>query len=158
MRMSVVTALIVTGLPAVSLAMDEHVATQPDALKWTAAPPALPPGSEIAVLNGDPGSEGLFVVRLRTPANYKVPPHTHPTDESITVISGAFHIGMGDKFDSAKGEAASPGGFFHMPKGMQHYAWSTGPTIIQIHGMGPFVIDYVNPEDDPRKAATTGTK
>lgn len=158
MRMSVVTALIVTCLPAASLAMDEHVAMQPDALKWAAAPPALPPGSEIAVLDGDPGSEGLFVVRVRMPANYKVPLHTHPTDENVTVIEGTLHISMGTADDPTRGEVVPTGGFFHMAKNVQHAAWATSPTIIQIHGMGPFAINYVNPEDDPRNAATTGTK
>ncbi len=153
-----VSALILASLPAASLAMDEHAVMQPDALKWGAAPPALPPGSEVAVLAGDPGADGSYVVRVRMPANYTVPPHTHPTDENVTVISGALHFAMGATLDKSKGEAVQPGGFFRAAKGMQHYAWSTEPTVIQIHGMGPFAIDYVNPADDPRTTATTGRK
>jgi anti-sigma factor ChrR (cupin superfamily) len=89
---------------------------------------------------------------LKAPAGYKVPPHTHPNDENVTVISGTFNIGMGGTFDEKNGQALKVGGFVHMPKGMQHFAWSTDETIIQLHGMGPQGIIYVNPADDPRKS------
>jgi hypothetical protein len=145
--------------------MDDHVVKQPDGLTWGAAPPALPPGSEVAVLYGDPSSSGPYAVRVRMPADYKVPPHTHPNAENLTVIAGAFNVGMGGTFDAAKGEAMPPGAFARMEKGMPHFAWATAPTIIQINGMGPFEINYVNPADDPRAAtakgasdATTGSK
>jgi hypothetical protein len=154
MKTLVVSALILACLPAASLAMDQHVVWQPDALKWGAAPPSLPPGSEVAVLYGDPSGAGPYAVRVRMPADYKVPPHTHPTAENLTVISGTFNVGMGGTLDTTKSEAMGPGAFARMDKGMQHYAWSTGPTIIQINGMGPFEITYVNPADDPRNKAT----
>lgn len=158
MRKSVVSALILACLPAASLAMEEHVTMQPDALKWGAAPPALPAGSEIAVIAGDPNGTGPYVLRLRLPADYKIPAHTHPADENVTVLSGTLNFAEGSKLDTTKGEPMRAGGFFVATKGMQHYAWSTGPTVIQIHGMGPFAISYVNPADDPRRAATTGSK
>jgi len=106
----------------------------------------------MAVLSGDPTKKGLFTVRMQAPAGYKVPPHTHQTAENITVISGTFNIGMGDKFDEAAGKSLEVGGFVVLPAGMKHYAWSTGDAIIQIHGKGPFEIKYVNPADDPRNA------
>ena len=106
----------------------------------------------MAVLAGDPTKKGLFTVRLQAPAGYKVPPHTHPTAENITVISGTFNVGTGDKFDEAAGKALEAGGFVMLPAEMKHYAWSTGETIVQIHGKGPFAIKYVNPADDPRNA------
>ena len=106
----------------------------------------------MAVLSGDPTKKGLFTVRLQAPAGYKVPPHTHPTAENITVISGTFNVGTGDKFDEAAGKSLQAGGFVVMPAEMKHYAWSTGDVIIQIHGKGPFQIKYVNPADDPRNA------
>ena len=96
--------------------------------------------------------KGLFTVRLQTPAGYKVPPHTHPTTEHITVISGTFNIGTGDKFDEAAGKELGAGGYMVMPPGMKHYAWTPAEAIIQVHGIGPFVIKYVNPADDPRNA------
>jgi quercetin dioxygenase-like cupin family protein len=135
-----------------SATSEQHVVVNPADLKWGDAPPGLPPGAKLAVLAGDPNKKGLFTVRLQTPAGYKVPPHTHPTTEHITVISGAFNIGTGDKFDEAAGKELSAGGYMVMPPGMRHYAWTPAETIIQVHGMGPFVINYLNPTDDPRNA------
>jgi quercetin dioxygenase-like cupin family protein len=135
-----------------STTSEQHIVLNPADLKWEDAPPGLPPEAKLAVLAGDPNKKGLFTVRLQTPAGYKVPPHTHPTTEHITVISGTFNIGAGDKFDEAAGKELGAGGFIIMPPGMKHYAWTTAETITQIHGMGPFVINYVNPADDPRNA------
>jgi quercetin dioxygenase-like cupin family protein len=139
-------------MPLPVAAADEHmVVVSPDGLKWGAAPPAFPKGAQLAVVSGDPSKEGLYVIRLKLPAGYKVPAHTHPNDENVTVISGTFNIAMGDKFDDAKGPALKAGGFAIAPKGMAHYAWFPEETIIQIHGLGPSGITYVNPADDPRK-------
>src|SRR5262249_48412597 len=149
-RQTVVAALLLAMLPAAALAADDDTAVQPSALKWGPPPPGLPPGAQVAVVSGNPRGDGAYVVRVRLPAGYKVPPHTHPTDENVTVLSGNFHVAMGDKFDAKKGDTLRAGGFFNAQKGMQHYAWATSPTIIQIHGMGPFAINYVNPADDPR--------
>ena len=91
-------------------------------------------------------------MRLRMPAGYKIPAHSHPTTEYGTVLPGTLHVGMGDKLDTKRGKALAPGGFAEVPAGIHHYAWTTGPTVIQIHGMGPLEITYVNPADDPRKA------
>jgi len=123
----------------------------PAEIKWSPAPPALPPGAMMAVLQGDPGKEGApFTIRLKTPAGYKVMPHWHPADENLTVISGVFSVAMGDAFDAKAGQGYAVGSFFTMPAKMHHYAWTKGPTIVQIHGMGPFVITYLNAADDPR--------
>jgi quercetin dioxygenase-like cupin family protein len=131
---------------------EQHVVLSPGDLKWMDAPPGLPGGAKLAVLAGDPKKKGLFTVRLQTPAGYKIPPHTHPTSEHITVISGTFNIGAGDKFDEAAGKELGAGSYMVMPAGMKHYAWTPAEAIIQVHGMGPFVINYVNPADDPRNA------
>jgi quercetin dioxygenase-like cupin family protein len=149
MKKTVVAALLLAALPAAALAMD-HIAVQPNALKWGPAPPGLPPGAQVAVVAGNPSSDGAYVVRARLPAGYRIAPHTHPTDENVTVLSGTFHIATGDKFDPKKGEAVRAGGFFTAEKGMQHYGWTMGPAVIQIHGLGPFTINYVDPADDPR--------
>jgi quercetin dioxygenase-like cupin family protein len=106
----------------------------------------------MAVLSGDPNNKGTFTVRLRAPDGYKIAPHTHPTAENITVISGTLHLGTGDKFDEAAAHEMVAGSFGVMPAGMKHFAWTTGETVIQIHGVGPFEIKYVNPADDPRNA------
>ena len=124
---------------------------QPDTVKWGAGSPALQAGSQQAVTVGDPTKEGGYVVRAKFPAGFKVAPHMHPNDENVTVISGMFHIGMGDKFDESKGAAIKPGGFFQVPKGLPHFAWASQDTVIQLHGVGPGGINYVNAADDPRK-------
>jgi quercetin dioxygenase-like cupin family protein len=136
---------------AAAAAEDQHVAVQPGAVKWGPAPPALPKGAQLAVLYGDPGKDGPFVLRLKFPAGYKVPPHMHPSDENVTVISGLIQLSMGDKIEQKQKEALAAGGYTHMPKGMHHYGWAIQPTVVQVNGTGPFAITYVNPADDPRK-------
>jgi anti-sigma factor ChrR (cupin superfamily) len=128
----------------------EHKIFAPSDLKWADAPPGLPPGAKMAVLDGDPGKKGSFTVRLQTQDGYKIPPHTHPSTERVTVISGVLHLGMGDKFDQAGTREMSAGGFAVLPNGMSHFVWTTGETVVQIHSEGPFEIKYVNPADDPR--------
>ena len=131
---------------------EQHLAITPADLKWMDAPPGLPPGAKMAVLEGDPTKKGNFTVRLQSPAGYKIAPHTHPTSEHITVISGSFSFGMGGTFDEAAGKEMAPGSYIVMPADMKHYGWSKDESVIQIHGMGPFKIKYVNPADDPRNA------
>jgi quercetin dioxygenase-like cupin family protein len=142
-------ALAVDEKPAVK---SEHVMFAAADLKWGDAPPALPAGAKIAVLTGDPGKAAPFTVRLKFPAGYKVPPHTHPTVENLTVISGTVGLGHGPKFDEAAGHEMSVGGFAVMPAGMEHFAWCKSECVVQIHSMGPFEVKYVNPADDPRQA------
>src|ERR1051326_1405607 len=115
-------------VPLSAMADDRSIIIQADSLKWTAAPPFLMKGAQMAVLFGDPAKPGPFAIRMKFPAGYKVPPHTHPTDENLTVLSGTIHVGMGDKLDQTKGESVKTGGFFQMPKGMHHYVWFTQDT------------------------------
>jgi hypothetical protein len=129
----------------------DHVVLTPDKIKWGPAPPALPSGAEVAVLAGDPTKKGPYTIRAKLPDGYKVPPHWHPHDENVTVIKGSLHIGRGEKFDRDATEELPPGSYMRMPKGMRHFAWVKGETILQMHGEGPFEIHYVNAADDPRK-------
>ena len=145
------TFLLVGSASVFAIAADDHVAVTADQLQWGPAPPAFPKGAQFAVLAGDPTKDGLYVFRLKVPAGYRVPPHVHPNDENVTVISGTFNIGTGSTFDEKNGKALKAGGFLHMPKGMQHFAWFPEETIIQLHGVGPQGIIYVNPADDPRR-------
>ena len=120
-------------------------------IKWRPAPSMLPKGAQLAVLAGDPMKEGSpFTLRLKMPGGYKIPAHSHPTDENVTVLSGTLGAGMGDKLDPTKGQLIRAGGFVRMPQGMNHFAWAKGPTTVQIHGVGPLAFTYVNPADDPR--------
>jgi len=142
-------ALVVLGAGS-ALADDMNMPVNGKDIKWGPAPPFFPKGAEFAVLSGDPGKDGLYVVRLKMPAGYKIPAHNHPTTENVTIVSGNFHIGMGDKLDEKKGIELTAGGYGEAPAKMNHYAWTTSPTIAQVHGQGPFAITYVNSADDPR--------
>lgn len=130
-----------------------HVILNASDLKWGDPPPVFPPGAKMAVLQGDPSKAGVFTIRLKAGDGYKVAPHWHPTSEYLTVISGTFNLGTGDKLDEAKATAMTGGTFASMPAKMHHYASFKGDTEVQVHGMGPFQLTYVNPKDDPTKTA-----
>lgn len=131
--------------PAVSLSGDPSIT-------WGPAPAVFPAGAQMAVLEGDPSKANVFTVRLRMPAGYKIPPHTHPTDENVTVVSGQFKVGMGTTFDASAMKTLPQGGFVTAPQGMAHYAMAVGETIVQVHALGPFALTYVNPADAPKAA------
>ena len=131
-------------------AAPEHKALNASELTWVDAPPSLPPGAKMAVLNGDPGKAGEFTVRLQSPAGYAIPPHSHPTTERVTVVSGTFKVGMGSTVNESSMQELGPGGYVVLPAGMAHYAKCDSESIVQIDSDGPFKIKYVNPSDDPR--------
>jgi quercetin dioxygenase-like cupin family protein len=124
----------------------------PTMIEWKAGPAALPPGARMAVLEGDPTKEGPFVVRFQFPDGYHIPPHTHPKTERVTVISGTLDLATGGALDRTGAKKLPAGSFGYWPAGMKHTAWSEGETVIQLHGIGPWQINYVNPADDPRNA------
>jgi quercetin dioxygenase-like cupin family protein len=126
-------------------------AIAPTDLRWGPGPSALPKGVEVSVLAGDPAKPGLFTLRARMPAGYRIAAHQHPTSEAITVISGEFGVGMGDKLDEAKAQQLGPGAFVNLPANMNHFVITNTETVIQVTAEGPFEIKYVNPADDPRK-------
>ena len=121
-----------------------------DKVKWGEPPPAVPKGAKLVVVAGDPGKPGPYVMRLSTPANFRVPPHWHSNAENVTIVSGVFQLGLGDKFDRKALHAYKAGGFFSMPAKTHHFGYTRAPTVVQIHGEGPFDLNYVNPDDDPR--------
>ena len=135
--------------PAMSLAEKE---TTPPGLKWGPAPAVFPPGAKMAVVQGNPGGTEPFVVQLRFPSNYVIAPHTHPTDEHITVIAGTFKVGMGEKFDESAMSSLAPGASATAPALHAHYAKAVGLTTVQVSAMGPFALTYVNPDDLPQQA------
>jgi quercetin dioxygenase-like cupin family protein len=150
---TLIAALAVTGLASTAPAdtMAGHTIVPPQEIKWTPAPAMLPPGAEAAVLFGDPSQDGLFVLRLKMPAGYRVAPHTHPVDEIITVISGTFRMGMGEPADRRKAQSLPAGSFFALPPGMVHHVFIDEETVVQISTVGPWGLTYVNPKDDPRQ-------
>jgi mannose-6-phosphate isomerase-like protein (cupin superfamily) len=131
-----------------------HVMVTPSAVTWGPGPAALPAGAQAAVLEGDPSKAGPFTLRLKMPEGYKIAPHYHPADEHVTVLQGTFVMGLGEKFDQAAGRELAVGSFAMMPQGTRHFAWTKGETIVQLHGIGPWGVTYVNANDDPRKKSS----
>jgi uncharacterized protein DUF4437 len=156
---AVACAVLLAGAVSISAAQEPkaspraHVMMTAPQIKWGAPPPALRKGAMVAVLAGDPSQPGPFTMRAKFPAGYKIAAHWHPTDENLTVIAGTFSLGTGDAFDMKALHAMPAGSFGVMPAEMRHFAYTRGGATIQIHGTGPFALNYVNPADDPRGAA-----
>ncbi len=141
--------LLVPPGPALSGEV-RHQMIPADAVIFNPGPTTLPEGVQIAVLLGSPAKEGPFVIRLKFPADYEIPPHRHTQEEHVTVISGGFGMGAGAAHDREAAPLLPPGSFVRIPKGTAHYAWTNEETIVQLNGIGPFGIEYVNNADDPR--------
>ena len=151
---TVVVAAIVGAAFAQEASTSAHIMTAPKDLKWGDPPPVFEKGASFTVVSGDPGKEGPFVARMKMPAGYKINPHWHPTDEHVTVISGTFMLGMGEKFDKTTMTELPAGGYALLPAQMRHFAMAKTACIVQVHGIGPFTLTYVNPADDPSQKAT----
>lgn len=147
-RRAIATMLAFTA-PLAWAQAGHHAAVDAGKLKWTAVA-SLPEGAQIAVLEGPINEAVPFTMRLKFPANYRIPPHWHPAVERVTVLSGTFHMGHGEKFDLDKGQTLQPGGMVIMPAKTPHFAWTSAETVVQLHGTGPWGITYLNPADDPR--------
>jgi quercetin dioxygenase-like cupin family protein len=154
MRLIVTVAVTAALVQSATLFGEEHeegIALFPiKETKWQDGPPSLPKGAQIAVLEGDPNKEGPFVFRVKVPDGYRIPVHTHPKTERVTVISGTFNIGMGEKFDVKAAKPMPAGTYGYWEAGMKHFVWIKGETVVQFHGVGPWSIQYVDPKDDPR--------
>ena len=127
-----------------------HTMLNASDLKWMDAPPGLPKGAKVALLNGDPSKAGPFTLRVSFPANYKVPPHWHPAYENVAVLEGTLYMGSGDQLDESKSMALQTGGYSAIPAKAHHYAFAKEKCVFQVDAEGPFEINYVNAADDPR--------
>ena len=127
-----------------------HVMASPADLKWLDVP-SLPAGAKIAVIEGQLSDPVPFTFRLKFPANYKIPAHSHPAIERVTVIYGTLNLGMGDVLDETKTSPLPVGSIAIMPPKTNHFGWTKEETVVQLHGVGPWAVTYVNPADDPRK-------
>jgi quercetin dioxygenase-like cupin family protein len=124
----------------------------PDAVQYGPLPPFIPPGAQLAVLEGNPmGTSGDYTVRLKMPDGYRIPPHWHPKRENVTVISGTLKLGMGDTFQESNMSSYAPGSFAYLDPDMHHYIEASGDVVVQVHGMAPVQFTYVNPKDDPSR-------
>jgi quercetin dioxygenase-like cupin family protein len=129
--------------------MPGHVMVTPDQVQWSDAP-SIGAGVKIAVLEGTMKDESPFTALIKFPANFKVPAHTHPVTERVTVLSGNFHLGIGEEFDRAKAKTLPPGSVALMPPGVAMFAYTEDEeSVIQLHGTGPWGITYLNPEESP---------
>ena len=146
--------LVLTGISGAAREPNQstHVLLTAADVKWGDPPPVLPKGAKFAVVSGDPTKPGPFAIRIRVPAGYKIAPHWHPADEHVTVLSGTFALGMGEKFDQASMKDLRAGGYAVLPAEMRHFVMAKTAATVQVHGMGPFALNYVNPADDPSKA------
>jgi len=154
---AITAAAILFGGTTIALrAQSSAVVTTPAEAQWGPAPPLLPAGAQIAVLSGDPSKPAPYAVRLKFPAHYDVPAHSHPTDENVVVTSGALTLGMGDKLSRAAGagKTIGVGGYALASANMNHFAYTNAETTIVLYGVGPVEFKYVNPSDDPRNHAT----
>lgn len=137
-------------LGSLASAQEDPILAEPGEVDWRTGPGSLPPGAEFVVVEGHPSEEGPFAMWLRLPAGYEIPPHLHPQVEHVTVLSGTFGLGSGERFDRDAGRTLGPGGFAAMPVGHPHFAWAETTAVVQLHSVGPWGIEYVNPDDDPR--------
>ena len=129
-----------------------HVMLTPSQVQWQTGPASLPPGAQIAVLDGDPSQAGMsYTIGLKMPDGYRVPPHRHPMDASVNVVQGSFIMGVGEKVDPAQAQEMTTGSYMRVSKEVRHYEWTKGETIIYVYGLGPLDTIYVNSADDPRQ-------
>ena len=128
----------------------DHVTVEPKDLKWEDVP-ALPPGAKVAVIEGPMDQATPFTIRLKFPPHYKVPAHWHPAIEHVTVLSGTLNMGIGDKLDATKTQALSAGSVVIIQPKTNHFGWTKTATVVQVHGVGPWGVTYVDPANDPRK-------
>ena len=151
-RLALVLTLATLVSPAIQAGAADppHGMFTPADIKWSDAPPSLPKGSKMAVLYGDPSKDGLFIIRAKLPANYRIPAHSHPTDENVVVVSGELFMGMGNRLDKKVGHGLGVGGFALMPANANHFAYTKAETTIVLFGRGPVEFKYVDANDDPR--------
>jgi quercetin dioxygenase-like cupin family protein len=128
----------------------DHRMIFPNDLKWSDVP-SLPPGAKIAVIEGPMAEAVPFTVRLKLPANYRIPAHWHPAVERVTVLSGTFYMGVGDKLDTQSSMALTPGSIMILQPKTHHFAWNKEEVVVQLNGVGPWGVTYVNAADDPRQ-------
>lgn len=135
--------VLITGIVKAQDKPAGSIQVKPDDVKWVDAPPPLPPGSKLAVLEGNPKSDGLFTIRAMFPPYFKIPVHSHPKDERVTVISGVVYVGFGEIFDSTKATEFIEGSYYLNPAESEHYVFSGKEgCVLQITGIGPWVVNY----------------
>lgn len=154
-RIVLLSAVLLVSAPWLSAQTTPKAKAKPKAatLHWGPAPAVFPKGARMAVVSGDPSKSGTFSIQLSMPNGYRIAPHFHPTDEMLEVKKGTFLIGMGDTVSAANAKPMKVGDKETVPAQMHHFATAKGATIVAVTAMGPFVLTYVNPADNPQKPA-----
>lgn len=147
---AVIFGVVCAGGPYVWAQTGAHTMVTAADLKWVDVP-SLPPGAKLAVIEGPLNEAVPFTFRLQFPANYQIPAHWHPAVERVTVISGTINMGIGDKLERQTTKPLGPGSMAIMQPKTNHFVWTKEETVVQLNGVGPWGITYVNPADDPRK-------
>lgn len=152
----IVALALLVGLAVPAVAEDDpagHLMVTPDQLEWTPVG-SMPAGARATVLEGDPSTQEDFTMRIEFPPNYTIPLHTHSAVERVTVLTGTLYFGIGETFDREKAEALPPGTLAVMDPGVPMYGYTGDESVvIQLNSRGPWGIEYVNPEEDPRREA-----
>jgi quercetin dioxygenase-like cupin family protein len=117
---------------------DPPIGLTPDAMVWTDGPSTLPEGSKMAVLEGSPKSDGLFTMRVRIPAGSAIPPHWHPRQERVTILSGAVDLGFGSVANAGNTKRYRAGSFYVNPPRVMHFLFFPEATEMQMTGIGPW--------------------
>jgi anti-sigma factor ChrR (cupin superfamily) len=146
----VVALALCSGMTTASAQGPDHRMISPNDLKWSDVP-SLPPGAKMAVIEGPMSEAVTFTVRLKFPANYQIPAHWHPAVERVTVLSGTFYMGVGDRLDTQKSAPLSAGSMMILQPRTHHFAWTKDEVVVQLNGTGPWGVTYVNAADDPRR-------
>jgi hypothetical protein len=115
----------------------QHVVRSADT-PWKPCPETLPLGCEMAVLDGSPQVADLFTVRFRVRETFVMPPHWHPKDERVTVISGSVAVAFGADAERQDATEFGSGDYYVNARSAVHQVWIEGPTVIQITGIGPW--------------------
>ena len=128
---------------------DGHMMVTPGQLVWGPVG-SMGEGAEIAFIEGDIAEQEPFTFRLRMRDGYQIRPHVHPAYERLTVLKGTLHFAHGETYDADKTKALTVGSVAIMPPGDAMFGYAEGETVIQLHGTGPWGINYIDPADDPR--------
>jgi quercetin dioxygenase-like cupin family protein len=135
---------------AVAQSAQGVVAVTPVEMKWTSQGGLAAPGMEQLNLLGDPAKPGPYTLRLKFPKGFKIAPHTHPDSREVTILSGTFATGYGEKFDAANLKILPAGSFYTEPANVPHYIEIEEDTVLQVSGMGPSGRRFVNPPETPK--------
>jgi quercetin dioxygenase-like cupin family protein len=135
---------------ASTVAADAEVPVPKDSLRistsevtWKEAPSTMPPGTQIAILEGNPKEAALFTMRVKLPAGFVIPPHTHPSQERVTIVSGTVHLGYGTTLDKAKSATLPPGSYYVTAPGVPHFLWSDQEVVLQLTNVGPWKVEPI---------------